>query len=78
MKENLDVKQFAEKFNGTIEIHIHCCTPNKVMEIANDLGKIDGEYWTNKGSSGVRFMFDDVILHAYFQDREEKEGVLCK
>ena len=48
------------------------------MEIANDLGKTDGEYWTNKGSSGVRFMFDDVILHAYFQDREEKEGVLCK
>jgi len=78
MEEKFDIKELATKYGGSIEIHIHNCTVEKVMEIAKDLGKIDGEYWTNKGSSGVRFMFDDVILHAYFQDREEKEGVLCK
>ena len=75
MKENLDVKQFAEKFNGTIEIHIHCCTPNKVMEIAKDLGEINGEYWSQSGSSGVRFIIGKVKIHIYFSNEGKKEEV---
>ena len=73
--KKLNIKEFATKYGGSIEIHIHNCTINKVMEIAKDLGKINGEYWSQSGSSGVRFIFDDVILHAYFQNEEEKEEI---
>ena len=75
MEEKFDIKELATKYGGSIEIHIHNCTINKVMEIAKDLGKINGEYWSQSGSSGVRFIFDDVILHAYFQNEEEKEEI---
>jgi len=71
--KKLNIREFAEKFDGEIIINIFDCTINKVMEIAKDLGKINGEYWSQSGSSGVRFTFDDVILHAYFQNEEEKE-----
>ena len=71
--KKLNIREFAEKFDGKIIINIYNCTINKVMEIAKDLGKINGEYWSQSGSSGVRFTFDDVILHAYFQNEEEKE-----
>jgi len=71
--KKLNIREFAEKFDGEIIINIFDCTINKVMEIAKDLGKINGEYWSQSGSSGVRFIFDDVILHAYFQNEEEKE-----
>ena len=73
MEEKFDVKELATKYGGSIEIHIHNCTVEKVMEIAKDLGEINGEYWSQSGSSEVRFTFDDVILHAYFQNEEEKE-----
>ena len=73
--KKLNIREFAEKFDGEIIINIFDCTINKVMEIAKDLGKINGEYWSQSGSSGVRFTFDDVILHAYFQNEEEKEEI---
>jgi len=73
--KKLNIREFAEKFDGEIIINIFDCTINKVMEIAKDLGKINGEYWSQSGSSGVRFIFDDVILHAYFQNKEEKEEI---
>ena len=73
--KKLNIREFAEKFDGEIIINIFDCTINKVMEIAKDLGKINGEYWSQSGSSGVRFIFDDVILHAYFQNEEEKEEI---
>ena len=73
--KKLNIREFAEKFDGEIIINIFDCTINKVMEIAKDLGKINGEYWSQSGSSGVRFIFDAVILHAYFQNEEEKEEI---
>jgi len=77
MEEKFDVKEFATKYGGSIEIHIHNCTVEKVMEIAKDLGEPNGEYWLSRKSSGIRFTIDEVEIHTYFPtyfpNEEEKE-----
>ena len=75
MEEKFDVKELATKYGGSIEIHIHNCTVEKVMEIAKDLGKINGEYWSQSGSSGVRFIIGKVKIHIYFSNEGKKEEV---
>ena len=75
MEEKFDVKEFATKYGGSIEIHIHNCTVEKVMEIAKDLGEINGEYWSQSGSSGVRFIIGKVKIHIYFSNEGKKEEV---
>ena len=72
--KKLNIKEFATKYGGSIEIHIHNCTINKVMEIAKDLGKINGEYWSQSGSSGVRFTIGKVKIHIYFSN-EKRESL---
>ena len=75
MEEKFDVKELATKYGGSIEIHIHNCTVEKVMEIAKDLGEINGEYWSQSGSSGVRFTIGKVKIHIYFSNEGKKEEV---
>ena len=75
MEGEFDVKEFATKYGGSIEIHIHNCTVEKVMEIAKDLGEINGEYWSQSGSSGVRFIIGKVKIHIYFSNEGKKEEV---
>ena len=75
MEEKFDVKELATKYGGSIEIHIHNCTVEKVMEIAKDLGEINGEYWSKSGSSGVRFIIGKVKIHIYFSNEGKKEEV---
>jgi len=75
MEEKFDVKELATKYGGSIEIHIHNCTVEKVMEIAKDLGEINGEYWSQSGSSGVRFIIGKVKIHIYFSNEGKKEEV---
>jgi len=74
MEEKFDVKELATKYGGSIEIHIHNCTVEKVMEIAKDLGEINGEYWSQSGSSGVRFIIGKVKIHIYFSN-EKRESL---
>jgi len=77
--KKLNIREFAEKFDGKIIINIYNCTINKVMEIAKDLGEPNGEYWLSRKSSGIRFTIDEVEIHTYFPtyfpNEEEKEKV---
>ena len=73
--KKLNIREFAEKFDGEIIINIFDCTINKVMEIAKDLGKINGEYWSQSGSSGVRFIIGKVKIHIYFSNEGKKEEI---
>ena len=72
MDEKMDIKAFAEKFEGVIIIDIFKCTSQKVMEICKKLEEIHGEYWAGGGSSGVRFKKDGIKVNCYFFNKEEE------